>query len=101
MIMKCFMLATMTVICSSGDQYVTIKHFVIVGPWMYGNHKVALKGYLLTIKVLSFCKFTMKWSGWISDSYCSLKPLWSCMGEVVPARTSPTLHPPSPPTMLL
>ena len=32
-------------------------------------------------------------SGWISDSYCSIKPLWSGMGEVVPARTSPTLHP--------
>ena len=29
-------------------------------------------------------------------SYCSLKPLWSGMGEVVPARTSPTLHPPIP-----
>ena len=27
------------------------------------------------------------------DSYCSLKPLWSGMGEVVPARTSPTLLP--------
>ena len=33
------------------------------------------------------------WSGWISDSYCSLKPLCSSMGEVVPARTSPTLLP--------
>ena len=43
---------------------------------------------LLTLKVLNFCKFT---------SSCSVKPLWSCMGEVVPARTSPTLHlhPPS------
>ena len=40
------------------------------------------------------------WSEWITDSYCSLKPLWSGMGEVVPARTSPTLHPPSPPTVL-
>ena len=38
--------------------------------------------------------------GWISDSYCSLKPLCSGMGEVVPARTSPTLLPPSPRTML-
>ena len=38
----------------------------------------------LTLKVLNFWKFT---------SYCSLKPLWSSMGEVVPARTSPTLHP--------
>ena len=23
--------------------------------------------------------------GWISDSYCSLKPLWSDMGRVMPA----------------
>ena len=46
--------------------------------------------YLLTLKMLYFWKFT---------SYCSLKPLWSGMGEVVPARTSPTLHPPSPPTV--
>ena len=44
----------------------------------------------LALIVLNFWKFT---------SYCSLKPLWSGMGEVVPARTSPTLHPPSPPTM--
>ena len=44
----------------------------------------------LTLKVLNFWKFT---------SYCCLKPLWSGMGEVVPARTSPTLHPPSPPTV--
>ena len=40
------------------------------------------------------------WNGWISDSYCSLKPLCSGMGEVVPARTSPTLLPPSPRTVL-
>ena len=45
--------------------------------------------WLLTLKVLNFWKFT---------SYCSLKPLWSGMGEVVPARTSPALHAPSPPT---
>ena len=44
----------------------------------------------LTLKVLNFWKFT---------SYCSLKPLWSGMGEVVPARTSPTLHLPSPTTV--
>ena len=43
----------------------------------------------LTLKVLNFWKFT---------SYCSLKPLWSGMGEVVRARTSLSLHPPSPPT---
>ena len=40
------------------------------------------------------------WNGWISDSCCSLKPLCSGMGEVVPARTSPTLLPPSPRTVL-
>ena len=34
------------------------------------------------------------------DSYCSLKPLCSGMGEEVPARTSPTLLPPSPRTVL-
>ena len=45
---------------------------------------------ILTLKVLNFWKLT---------SYCSLKPLWSGMGVVVPARTSPTLHPPSPPTV--
>ena len=45
---------------------------------------------VLTLTVLNFWKFT---------SYCNLKPLWSGMGEVVPARTSPTLHPPSPPTV--
>ena len=44
----------------------------------------------LTLTVLNFWKFT---------SYCSLKPLWSGMGEVVPACTSPTLHPPSPPAV--
>ena len=43
--------------------------------------------------------YTQVWSGWISDSYSSLIPLWSGMGAVVPAHTSPTLHPPSPPTV--
>ena len=47
-----------------------------------------------------FNPWTAGVSGWISDSYCSIKPLWSGMGEVVPARTSPPLHPPSPPTVL-
>ena len=49
-----------------------------------------LYGKLLTLKMLNFWKFT---------SYCSLKPLWSGMGGIVPARTAPTLHPPSPPTV--
>ena len=49
-----------------------------------------MQPYKLTLKVLNFWEFT---------SYCSLKPLWSGMGEVVPACTSPTLHPPSPPAV--
>ena len=52
--------------------------------------KVWLIHFFLTLKVLNFWKFTC---------YCSLKPLWWGMGEVVPARTSSTLHPPSPPTV--
>ena len=54
----------------------------------------------LTLKVLNFWTFIETWSGWIFDSYWSLKPLCSGMGEVVPARTSPTLPPPSPRTVL-
>ena len=30
----------------------------------------------------------------------TLEPLWSGIGVVVPARTSPNLHPPYPPTVL-
>ena len=52
--------------------------------------KVHVKVYSLTLKVLNFWKLT---------SYCRLKPLWSGMGELVLAPTSPTLHPPSPPTL--
>ena len=48
----------------------------------------------LALEILNFLQFTQKWSGWISDSYCSSKPLWSGTGEVVMARTSPTPHPP-------
>ena len=61
------------------------------------NHQVdslfftcCLTSALLTLTVLNFWKLT---------SYCSFKPLWSGKGEVVPARTLPTLHPPSPPTV--
>ena len=54
------------------------------------NYLVISDVFLINLKVLNFWKFT---------SYCSLKPLWLDMGEVVPARTSPTLHPPSPPTV--
>ena len=54
------------------------------------HHCIEREGAGLTLKVLNSWKFT---------SDCSLKPLWSGMGEVVPARTSPTLHPPFPPTV--
>ena len=73
--------------------------------WFVVHYPVSVHWYVaitmfVTLKVLNFWNLTLKWSGWISDSYCSLKPLWFGMGEVVPACTSPTLHPPSPPTVL-
>ena len=78
----------------TGSSYTTPHSYKI---WGYNNQFSAevlaspnTKACLLTLKVLNFWKFT---------SNCSLKPLWSGMGEVVPARTSPTLHPPSPPTV--
>ena len=62
-----------------------------------------ITGILPPILLPYFNAYTAKpvcWNGWISDSYCSLKPLCSGMGEVVLARTSPTLLPPSPRTVL-
>ena len=56
-----------------------------------------MSGQYQLLKVLTFWKFTYKWSGWISGSYCSL---CSGMGQVVLARTSLTLYPPFPPTVL-
>ena len=64
-------------------------HLVLWNSTTCRQQNFAHVGLVLTLKVLDFWKLT---------SYCSLKPLWSGMGEVVPARTSPTLHPPSPPT---
>ena len=57
---------------------------------LYGVTSKAFSPNKLSLKVLNF---------WKLPSYCSLKLLWSGMGEVVPARTSLTLHPPSPPTV--
>ena len=60
------------------------------GKWWDGLHCKPHCTFITTLKVLYFWKVT---------NYCSLKPLWSGMGEVVSARTPPTLHPPSPPTV--
>ena len=62
--------------------------------------KASIFNKSLTLKVLNFWTFIETWSGWVFDSYWSLKPLCSGMGEVVPARTSATLPPPSPRTVL-
>ena len=65
---------------------------------------INISNYIIKVhQITSFNTYTARpvcWSGWISDSYCSLKPLCSGMREVVPARTSPTLLPPSPRTVL-
>ena len=69
--------------------------------WIFGVVEVERGG--CKVVIVSLNTYTAKpvcWNGWISDSYCSLKPLCSGMGEVVPARTSPTLLPPSPLTVL-
>ena len=64
---------------------------------------IAMK-YIKLIIWLKSCPLTLTLPGPSTgvsgslDSYCSLKPLCSGMGEVVPARTSPTLLPPSPRT---
>ena len=67
------------------------------------GHIVMYETDMTILMACHFNTYTAKpvcWNGWISDSYCSLKPLCSGMGEVVPARTSPTLLPPSPRTVL-
>ena len=69
---------------------VAIYGDVIVAQFTMIWFQVPLCFYYFNPQSAEFLKFT---------SYCSLKPLWSGMGEVVPARTSPTLHPPSPPTV--
>ena len=65
-------------------------HFIEVKLVCKYSMELSKKKIPLTLKVLNFWKFT---------SYCSLKPLWLGIGEVVPARTSPILHPLSPPTV--
>ena len=67
----------------------TVEVYIIVNTYIIEQNTVKSKTNL-TLKVLNFWKCT---------SCCSLKPLRSGMGEVVPARTSPTLHPPSPLTV--
>ena len=73
--------------------YVLVLHVVCFLPHSWGsnaNHSTYIvynpfhSIWVLTLKVLNFWKLT---------SYCSLKPLWSGMGEVVMAHTLPTLHP--------
>ena len=78
-------LVSLNTICSQ-SQISCLSNWYVPCLWPYW----ACPSHSLTLKVLNFWKFT---------SYCSLNSLWSGMGEVVPARTSPTLHPPSPPTV--
>ena len=69
------------------DLHCLLVRINVLSTFPYGATKFSPS---LTLKVLNFWKVT---------SYCNLKPLWSGMGEVVLARTLPTLHPPSPPTV--
>ena len=76
---------TYVYVCDGRDTIKSLSSMLLV----HGTSAIMLL-LRLSLKVLNFWKLT---------SYCNLKPLWSGMGEVVPARTSPTLHPPSPPTV--
>ena len=86
-------------LCHAGD--ITKEHLQIFLVWATTDMGLPSCKVKDLINPLS-AKFLKVHSGkkwWISDSYCSLKPLWSGMGEVVPARTSPILHPLSLPTV--
>ena len=83
-------------------------HFHLTHPTIKINYRISLKNLRLVFAGKPLYKYcssacnsfhTHTWGG-VSYSYCSLKPLWSGIGEVVPARISLTRHPPSPPTLL-
>ena len=79
------------------------EHYMSLRSGTRHRTQLQCKKQSLYLIIIGFNTYTAKpvcWNGWISDSYCSLKPLCSGMGEVVPARTSPTLLPPSPRTVL-
>ena len=82
--------------------YLVDSGFLHSFDWAFKFAGILMSGriIILTLKVLNFWTFIETWSGWIFDSYWSLKTLCSGMGEVVLARTSPTLPPPSPRTVL-
>ena len=60
------------------------------------QHYVCLSALCSSLKFYSYSQCATDLG--TNESYCSLKPLCSDMREVVPARTSPTLPPPSPRT---
>ena len=79
--------------------YISINHFSCQ------SHRIALGHVALfearkALKCLISEYSLRNGVGLICDGYCSLKPLWSGIGEELPACTSPTLHFPSPPTVL-
>ena len=84
--------------CKSPDQTLGHTERGLSAWWLHMVTLIFLRGLCgyvwVNILTLSPQRVMM-----IQTSYCSLKPLWSGMGEVVPARTSPTLHPPFPPTV--
>ena len=87
--------------------YKPIKSIFHRLPPEYNDMRLEIKGSGVQFPPLIICNcrntrqisHSMLLNFWNFTSYCILKPLWSGMGEVVPARTSPTLHPPSPPTV--
>ena len=76
--------------------------YVIIGTHSVPTHKhIIIDCTDVSLQSSKFLKIDleMEWVDLWQLLFC-LKPLWSGMGEVVPGRTSPTLHHPSPPTVL-
>ena len=90
-----FRLLTQLFVCAS-----LVCRNVSLSFWLFIHISIATffhdPGLLVCRLLNTYTAKPVYWCEWISDSYCSLKPLCSGMGEVVPARTSPTLLPPSP-----
>ena len=67
---------------------------------LWHEYIMALKNTGVHTQILTLTLKLLVWLGGSLNSYCTIKPLCLGMVEVEPARTSPTLLPPSPRTVL-
>ena len=74
----CFMKISLYLSEDSLQEILIIKQSVDIHRWInfcnlcvLWSRKYKIQWPCLIIQVLNFWKFTYKWSGWVSDSYCS------------------------------